>query len=249
MRECPLRRPFIIGGAFPPDNAVRPGFAPKLPEHTTMSAPDAPTDPADEAAPAPPRPFGLRDVAGLVAGFALAARLFRHSEARSAQGAALLIFAALYLWTGLAMSGPIVLWLGRLGDPGALPPREPERWGRPIGEVPVHGRRRSRPAAVPRAPRRRSRLLPTLWMMIGSLWIAAMLGFGGNWPIFSLLFLGCGLIPGMFTWVSLGSKLVEALGPGAGDVPARTWEDHAAAAVVIGWPIAGLLGVILDRLR
>lgn len=67
----------------------------------------------------------IGDLAGLVAGFGLAAFAVRSLAPGLTVSTAptALALALLYLWLGLAMSGPAVLWLDRRGPaaPGAFP--------------------------------------------------------------------------------------------------------------------------------
>lgn len=69
----------------------------------------------------PPRPdLLLRDLAGLVHGYALAGLLVRSfwPASRQVNARVAVVVAVFYLWLGLAMTGPVLVVLGRL-RPGA----------------------------------------------------------------------------------------------------------------------------------
>lgn len=65
--------------------------------------------------PTPPAGLRLRDMIGLVVGYGLAALLIRSilPSFQTATFGSIIVFGFLYLWSGLAMSGPIVLSTAR----------------------------------------------------------------------------------------------------------------------------------------
>jgi hypothetical protein len=79
----------------------------------------------------PPRStLRLLDLTALVVGYGLAALLIRafwHSPEWSANAVSI-VLGLVYLWLGMAMSGPIVLLLDRRASPRAVPHRRPGRW-------------------------------------------------------------------------------------------------------------------------
>ena len=182
------------------------------------------------------RGLSLRDLLGLVAGFGLAGFLMRHWRPGNTSDPATLIgFWAAYLWFGVAMSGPIVLWLGRLGEEGSLPPRSPRPLGRLIADVPV--------GAVPEdsAPEdgeAASHLTfnEYLWLGIGGFWatltlfLPAPIGWDLSWAVVAA-------IPG-FAWMGLGPWIIRSMKQGS---PTRSWTHPVASAVILGWPFAALM--------
>jgi hypothetical protein len=123
------------------------------------------------------RGLSLRDLLGLVGGFALAGFLLRHwHPGDPTDMPSVIVFAGAYLWFGLALSGPIVLWIGRIGEPGSSPPKAPPRLGRLIAEVPPgtlpEGTRADDDANSP-AP---FTFNEYLWIGIGGFWATLTLG-------------------------------------------------------------------------
>jgi hypothetical protein len=128
------------------------------------------------------RHLRLSDLTALIMGFGLAALLVRAFGARAAQPtyAVATVLSFVYLWLGLAMSGPLVLVLDRRATPKTHP-RSRER--RLIGSVPVadlgelRGVGSKRPpdepgpddAATDRSPRYSRAELA--WLCIGAYWI------------------------------------------------------------------------------
>lgn len=184
-----------------------------------------------------PRNLGLRDLVGLVAGYGLAGLLLRHR--RPGDGAdlqTLVGFWGAYLWFGLAMSGPIVLWIGRLGEPGRLPPRAPRRPGRPIAEVPAG----AAPDRVDPGDEAGATAGLTfneyLWIGIGGFWATLTLGLPT--PIgWDVRWSSLAATPGV-AWLVLGPWIVGSMRRGS---PSRSWTHPVASAVVLAWPFAALM--------
>jgi hypothetical protein len=160
----------------------------------------------------------LQDVLALVVGYGMAALFFRAFWPSSRPSAALGVpLAGLYVWLGLAMSGPIIL----------LPrwPRDPAWPGRPT----IAGGSRS--------------WAELAWLLIGMYWIvlgvfaipARLHGFKlGD----SLLF---GLVPLL---VALALRLFgpkRSVGPDA----MSAWTHTAAIALLATWPIAWICLIVL----
>jgi hypothetical protein len=76
--------------------------------------------------PPPRRTLRLIDLTGVVAGYSLAALLIRAFwHAGESPTPVMLAIGLVYLWLGLAMSGPIVLLLDRRARPESRPERPP----------------------------------------------------------------------------------------------------------------------------
>ncbi|WP_435015577.1 hypothetical protein TA3x_003121 [Tundrisphaera sp. TA3] len=179
---------------------------------------------------------GLRDLLGLVAGYALAGFLLRHWKAdRSSDLAIQVGFWGAYLWYGLAMSGPIVLWICRLGDGGGMPPRTPLKLGRLIADVPVGAVPEPEHASIA-APSDQLSFNEYLWLIIGGFWatltlfLRAPIGWDLSWTIVAA-------VPGL-AWMGLGPWIVRSMVKGP---PTRRWTHTVASAVVLGWPFAALM--------
>ena len=183
------------------------------------------------------RGLSLRDLVGLVAGFAVAGFFLRHLRPHPGADIQTQVgFWGSYLWCGVAMSGPFVLWISRLGEPGQLPPREPARPGRPIADVPVGAKPEPEPPGDLLGPGARYTLNESLWMLIGGFWatltwfLPTPIGFQFSWS-------GLVAIPGL-VWIFLGPQIVVSMRK---EPPVRSWTQPVAAAVVLTWPVASIL--------
>ena len=194
----------------------------------------------------PRRGLRLLDLVGLVAGYGLASLLARTVWPRFVllTGAPAVAFAFEYAWLGLAMSGPIILGL----DPrrsSALPPRRPERSGRPIGEVAALAQRLAPPTPPPVAADRPEYTRAELaWMGIGGYWIALTFfvvpahATDAPWTL-------AGLIPllgifGLMIFLPHRDRAGDAIAP-------LGWTHFVAAGLLWTWPVAWGLLVLLGR--
>lgn len=178
------------------------------------------------------RTLRVLDLTALVVGYGLAALLFRavwRSEAGVPVG---IVAACVYLWFGLAMSGPILLLLDRR----ALPSK-PEK----------SARRRARdpealfvPVAAPGRPTYTR--AEQGWIMMGAYCIALTLLAVplrlGDTP------LGVIAVAQLVT-----ALLLWAVGPRrpVADEGGPSWTHHVAVAVLATWPFAWLGLILLAR--
>ena len=192
----------------------------------------------------PHRPRGLRisDLVGLVAGYGLAALLGKSLWPRSQPltGVPSLFFGLVFLWLGLAMSGPILLPLERRA--GGRKPRDPrpEKPGRLISEVPPPGRNAAPPPSKPDLPRYSRPELA--WLIIGGYWIALTVFVvpartaDTPWAL-------AGLVP---PFVAAGLWLVVPR-PAEPTGLEKSWTHFAATSLLWTWPIAWALMILLSR--
>jgi hypothetical protein len=183
----------------------------------------------------------IQDILALVVGYGMAALLFRAfwpiHPAWSSLG---LPGAGLYLWLGLAMSGPIIILRRRLA-------RQPDMRRAPASENAVE--RTSRPQNAP------GRISGTTWaerawLLIGAYWIV----------------LGIFIIPARLHEFKVGDVLLfglapvvvaiglRGLGSNAPNGPdmVRGWTHTAAIALLVTWPLAWICLIVLGtsmRLR
>ena len=188
----------------------------------------------------------IQDILALVVGYGMAALLFRAfwplHPAWSSLG---LPGAGLYLWLGLAMSGPIIMLRRRLfrrQRPPAVRAQEPvggqsSRRLLPPGSA---AEQRTLPARAPR-----STWAEQAWLLIGAYWIV----------------LGIFVIPARLHEFKLGDVLLFGLAPivvavglrllgpsipeGANVV--RRWTHTAAVALLVTWPFAWICLIVLGR--
>jgi hypothetical protein len=167
--------------------------------------------------------FPLQDILALVAGYGMAALLFRAFWPRSRPSPALgLPGLGLYLWLGLAMSGPIILVR-----------HEPKR-----NREQEESRRDSRPVPTRTWAELAWMLIGTYWIILGVFSIPARLHEFklGDMIVF-------GLVPVV---LALGFRL---FGPRAS--PAReattAWTHPAAVVLVITWPVAWACLIVWGR--
>jgi len=166
--------------------------------------------------------FQLQDILALVVGYGMAALLFRAFWPSSRPSPALGVPGiGLYLWLGLAMSGPIILF--RRGG---------RRTGGPVQSgqsVPVESRTWAELAWL---------LIGIYWIVLGSFVIPARLHefqFGDT-----VLF---GLVPIV---VALGLRLFRPE-PSPGRDATSGWTHTAAIALLTTWPIAWICLIVLGR--
>lgn len=173
----------------------------------------------------------LADLAATVVGYGLAALLFRAIWRGSLEGSIGLVAAMVYAWFGLAMSGPILLFLDRRTlfaskkNPPFIKPRrvsEPETWI-PTSEPLTNPLTRSEQA----------------WIMIGAYCLMMTLVLVparlGESPLGIVAVLQ--LITG-FVLFFLGPRRFRT------DSNRLPWTHTAAQVVLIGWPFAWI-GLIL----
>ena len=171
---------------------------------------------------------GLRllDMAGLVFGYGLASLLARAFFSTTFEWTPFLAVAAalIYLWLGLAMSGPIVLTFDRLR-------RNPQPIASETGPATLDDKR----------PRVRHTRAELCWLLIGSYWLV-MTGFlagyrvpGMSWP---LLF----VVPGLAILL-LGVATLRRSPRRV--TPARAWTHWAAYGLVATWPVVWVLLIVL----
>jgi hypothetical protein len=166
--------------------------------------------------------FQLQDILALVIGYGMAALLFRAFWPSSRPSPALGVPGfGLYLWLGLAMSGPIILF--RRG------PRRTDSAEPSSQSVPVGSRTWAELAWL---------LIGIYWIVLGSFVIPARLHefkFGDT-----VLF---GLVPIV---VALGFRLF-----GPKPLPGRDatsgWTHSAAIALLTTWPIAWICLIVLGK--
>jgi hypothetical protein len=174
--------------------------------------------------PSPRIRLQIQDVLALIVGYAMAALFVRALWPSSGLPASLGLPAlALYLWLGLAMSGPMLLWRRESRPPG------------PPGSASVPGRM---PASM-------RTWAEWAWLFIGMYWILMGLflipsRLGGFRFADALLY---GLVPVV---VAVVLRLFAPPGPRA-ERPAAIWTHLAAVGLLITWPIAWACLMILGR--
>jgi hypothetical protein len=176
----------------------------------------------------------IQDILALVVGYGMAALLFRAFWSTHPAWSALgLPGAGLYLWLGLAMSGPIIFLRRRLSRP---PPVAADL----VSENVVERSPRQRGA-----PGRTSETTwaERAWLLIGAYWIV----------------LGIFVIPARLHEFKLGDVLLfglapvvvaiglRLLGPNTARGPnvVRGWTHAAAIALLVTWPLAWICLIVL----
>jgi hypothetical protein len=187
----------------------------------------------------------LQDLLALVVGYAMAALLFRAFwRDRPPWSAFGLPGAALYLWLGLAMSGPIIMLRRRLSRPAPAPgdlaadrapgPGAPRLW------APAASGLGSPPAGASGTT-----WAERAWLLIGAYWIV----------------LGIFVIPARLHEFKLGDVLLfglapiivaiglRLLGPTVSQGPdvVRGWTHAAAIALLATWPFAWFCLFVLGK--
>jgi hypothetical protein len=166
--------------------------------------------------------FQLQDFLALVVGYGLAAIFFRAFWPQSRPSPALGIpGVGLYLWLGLAMSGPIIVLRRR---PRASGSREPQDASTPPG----------------------SRTWAELaWLLIGTYWILLeLIVIPARSHEFKLadMFL-FGLIPIV---VAVGLRVIGSR-PAVEREATRVWTHRVAVVLVATWPIAWICLIVLGK--
>ena len=178
----------------------------------------------------------IQDILALVVGYGMAALLFRAFwPIHPVWSSLALPGAGLYLWLGLAMSGPIIIVRRRHSQQPAIS-REPasenviERLARPQNA-------RGRTPGSTWAER--------AWFLIGAYWIV----------------LGIFIIPAQLHEFKVGDMLLfglapvvvaiglRLLGPNASNGPdvLRGWTHTAAIALLVTWPLAWICLIVLGH--
>jgi hypothetical protein len=187
----------------------------------------------------------IQDILALVVGYGMAALLFRAfwplHPAWSSLG---LPGAGLYLWLGLAMSGPIIMLRRRLFSrerPAAA--RAPEPVGGPSRRLLPPGSAAEQRTPPARAPG--STWAEQAWLLIGAYWIVL-----GIFVIPARLHefrLGDVLLFGLAPIVvAVGLRLLGPSIPEGADV-VRRWTHTAAVALLVTWPFAWICLIVLGR--
>jgi hypothetical protein len=179
----------------------------------------------DEGPPSGPKTVGLRiqDLIGLVVGYGLATLLVRtlggKLDALSTEE--LIALVLLYVWLGLVMSGPLILLLDRRGPaaPSPIPTTHPP--SRYSGEE-------------------------LAWLGIGVYFIALTLLIvpvqHRKTPWFLILVVQVIVAVILFVWLMV-DRQKRAKNP-----PSRPrWTRRAASAILLTWPVAWILLVLLLR--
>ena len=174
----------------------------------------------------------LLDLMSLVVGYGLAALVFRAIWRGSSEIPYGIVAALVYAWFGLAISGPIILFLDRRTLPkpktAAQPPRKPRRVSDP--EIPFQIDAPS-PPPFSRAEQ--------AWIMIGVyctlMTLVLVPARLGDTPL--------GIIAVLQLLSGFVLFFLDPRRPNAG-VPQLAWTHTAAHVVLIGWPFAWI-GLIL----
>jgi hypothetical protein len=186
----------------------------------------------------------LQDILALVVGYGMAALLFRAFWPGYSPSSFLgLPGAGLYLWLGLAMSGPIVILRRRLS-------RVPRRSTRASSESMVESSRLapgtaasgSRDLAIEGEEATRAELA---WLLIGAYWIVV-----GVFVIPYRLHefkLGDVVLFGMAPVVVAAALCAFGRGSSRGTGIVRGWTHTAAIALLATWPLAWICLIVLGR--
>jgi hypothetical protein len=164
----------------------------------------------------------LQDILALVVGYGMAALLFRAFWPASGLSAPLgLPVLCVYLWVGLAMSGPVILLWHR------------RRTGQATGDE-------NRPG-----PSAERTWAESAWILIGCYWvILGLFVIPVRWHEFKV---GDAVLFGVLPIVA--PLCLRFLGPGAG--PARheatAWTHTAAIGLLATWPIAWICLIVLGQ--
>jgi hypothetical protein len=190
------------------------------------------------------RHLRLSDLAALVVGFGLAAllvRAFWHSDETPTPQVGV-VLGIVYLWLGLAMSGPVVLLLDRRAVPkrhvpsrlriGQQPPRAR------LGETAKSAESALAPTDLTDAQPRYTRA-ELAWLSIGAYWIGMTLlvvpARLHDTPLALVAVLQIMVV--LALWV-FGPRAQAAQGQES------TWTHHLAIIVLASWPVAWV-GLIL----
>jgi hypothetical protein len=192
------------------------------------------------------RTLRLADLTAMVVGFGLAALLirafWRSDELPSPQEG--VVLSLVYLWLGLAMSGPVVLLLDRR----ALPKRHAPTRQR-IGQEPPRARlgAKAGPAEAAQTPPDLSDAHPRYtraelaWLSIGAYWIGMTLlvvpARLNDTPLALVAVLQIMVV--LALWV-FGPRAQAAQGQES------TWTHHLAVIVLASWPVAWIALILLS---
>jgi hypothetical protein len=178
----------------------------------------------------------IQDILALVVGYGMAALLFRAfwpiHPAWSSLG---LPGAGLYLWLGLAMSGPIIILRRRLS-------REPDMPREPPSENVVE-----RSPRLQNAPEHASGTTwaERAWLLIGAYWI--VLGIFAIPARLHEFRVGDALLFGLApVVVAIGLRILGPNAPHGPDV-LRGWTHAAAIVLLVTWPLAWICLIVLGR--
>ena len=191
----------------------------------------------------------LQDILALVVGYGMAAVLFRAFWRSHPPWLALgLPGAALYVWLGLAMSGPIIFLRRRLSRRAAVAPGDAAAGNRLDAAGPAVASAAGGPSQVSDVVSGGSGTTwaERAWMLIGAYWIVL-----GIFVIPTRLHefkLGDVLLFGLAPFVAaIGLRL---LGPTVPQEPGaiRRWTHAAALALLATWPLAWICLIFLGKL-
>jgi hypothetical protein len=193
------------------------------------------------------RTLRLADLAGIVVGYGLAALLikaFWHSpELPSMETGAVIGFV--YLWLGLAMSGPVVLLLDRRAAPKEHPPKR-LRIGRPLarseaGEKP--GEQGPQAGASSSEARPRYTRAELAWLSIGAYWIGMTLlvvpARLHDTPL--------ALVAVLQALLGLGLWVIGPRGQAPEEDQQASWTHRVSIGVVVSWPAAWIALILLSK--
>ena len=193
----------------------------------------------------PSRGLRLLDLVGFVAGFGLASLLARTVWPRFLElsGPPLVAFGLEFLWLGLAMSGPIILGLDPR-RPSSVPPRRPDRPGRPISEVKIIPRTPTEPKPSTDEDRFDYSRAELAWLGIGGYWIALTFFVvparttDAPWTL-------AGLVPVVGALCLM--RLLPRRPRPQGELPPLGWTHAVAVGLLWTWPMAWGLLFLLGR--
>jgi hypothetical protein len=196
------------------------------------------------------RTLRLSDLTALVVGFGLAALLIRAFGARTAEPTTWVasVLGFVYLWLGLAMSGPIVLLLDRRSAPKTHPlSRDRSR----IGSVPPISREEARapskrsgaePGSTDAANESRYSRAELAWLCIGSYWIGMTFLVVPT----QLHDTPLALVAVLQIVAALALWMVKPA-PAAQSGTGTPWTHWAAVGVLLAWPVAWILMILLTK--
>ena len=189
----------------------------------------------------------IQDILALVVGYGMAALLFRAFwPAHPAWRALGLPGAGLYLWLGLAMSGPIIMLRRRLLQPARAPAdRASEGYLEPSRALPNSGPTAACENPSVRAPG--TTWAERAWLLIGAYWVV----------------LGIFVIPARLHEFKLGDVILfglapvvvaiglRLLGPSGAQVAVAVgrWTHTAAIVLLLTWPLAWICLIVLGTMR